>query len=40
MMFVVCAEADRGLPNSLWEEIYRSLEKLQSPSKVTSAQTT
>lgn len=33
MMFVVCAKADRGLPNSLWEEIYRSLEKLQSPSQ-------
>lgn len=32
-MCVVCAESDRGLPNSLWKEIYRSIEKLQRPSQ-------
>lgn len=32
-MFLVCVEGDRGMTNSLWKEIYRSLEKLQSPSQ-------
>ena len=32
-MILVCIESNRALPNSLWEDIYRSVEKLWSSSQ-------
>lgn len=39
IIFLVWIEGDKVLPNSLCKEIYRSLEKLQSPSQGYFSQT-